>query len=86
MKIHSLKTWPAPFEALQEGRKRFEFRRDDRGYEVGHWLYLYRWDPDGPNEPDPDAVMAEVTYIARGPAFGIPEGFCVMSIAPRIDD
>ena len=31
MATHNLKTWPPFFEAVLEGRKTFELRRDDRG-------------------------------------------------------
>lgn len=82
---HVLKTWPAPFEAIADGRKRFEFRRDDRGFRTGDLLVLKEWDP----EADPSGlggsftgriIRAKVSYISRGPLWGIPEGYVVMSI------
>lgn len=33
-----------------------------------------------------DTKRREVTYIARGGSFEIPEGFCVMSLAPEGED
>lgn len=43
--IHCLKTWPEPFADVLSGRKRFELRRDDRGFEVGDLLCLQEWEP-----------------------------------------
>ena len=84
---HVLKTWPAPFHALCAGVKTFEFRKDDRGFEVGDMLVLDEWvplsdHPDGGYETG-HATIRWVTYILRGPAFGLPEGYCVMSVSER---
>jgi hypothetical protein len=45
VKEHELKCWPSAFDAVQSGAKRFEWRRDDRGYAVGDILILKLWDP-----------------------------------------
>jgi hypothetical protein len=34
------------FEELVEGERRVEIRRDDRNYQVGHFLRLREWNPD----------------------------------------
>ena len=80
--IHELKCWPEPFEALWSGRKLFDFRRDDRDFKVGDTLRQSKWDP---MEEDfmGRTVYAIVTYIIRGPKFGIPDGYCVMSLSPN---
>lgn len=84
MRVHELKCWPEPFDAIVDGRKRFEYRRDDRGYAVGDILRLRKWDPsrsyyfdDGEKYP---SVDVRVTYILTG-RHGVPDGFVVMSIA-----
>src|SRR5262245_36596847 len=90
MAEHMLKTWSNVFAAVKDGRKRFEWRRDDRGFEVGDVLLVREWDPHakdfvdigGFDEPfRPNELPVRVTYIARG-NFGIPPGYCVMSIEP----
>ncbi len=43
--VHALKCWPEPFAAVRDGRKRFEFRKDDRGFAVGDVLELKEWEP-----------------------------------------
>jgi hypothetical protein len=42
---HELKTWPPYFEAIEQGIKTFELRRDDRGFKALDWLHLREFDP-----------------------------------------
>ena len=42
---HDLKIWPEYFQAVQDGRKTFEIRANDRNYLVGHILRLREWCP-----------------------------------------
>lgn len=82
---HHLKTWRDPFAALLDGSKRFEFRRDDRGFQVGDILVLREWDHEMLLYTGRE-FFAQVTYVLReepgAVAFGVPEGYCVMSIVP----
>jgi hypothetical protein len=79
MRKHELKTWPEPFDAVERREKHHEYRRDDRGFEVGDILVLHRWDP-GKGCYTGRVLRVCVTYISRGPMFGVPDGYCVMSI------
>ena len=89
---HELKCHPAPFQAVKDGSKPFEWRKDDRDYRVGDTLWLREYDPaPGPftmsvtDERLPcgytdDECSRLVTYIIRE-GFGIPPGFCIMGLA-----
>jgi hypothetical protein len=44
-RVHDLKIWPVYFDALADGRKTFEYRRNDRDYAVGDVLHLREWEP-----------------------------------------
>jgi hypothetical protein len=44
-KVHTLKTWPRYFNEVLSGRKPFEWRINDRYYEVGDTLILQEWEP-----------------------------------------
>lgn len=80
MKLHFLKTWPDAFVAIVAGLKTAEFRKDDRGYEVGHRLILQEWDPEtAAGYTGRDFGPLEITDIRRGGRFGIPEGFAMLS-------
>lgn len=75
---HVLKCWVEPFEQVRLGLKTFEFRKDDRNYQVGHVLRLmeFRQDIDGITGRSLDR---EVTSVLRG-QFGVPDGYVVMSV------
>ena len=45
-KVHDLKTWTIYFIPVWIGDKTFEFRYDDRGFDVGDLLRLHEWDND----------------------------------------
>lgn len=77
-RVHELKTVPDAFEAVLNGRKTFEFRLNDRDFQVGDTLFLREWsETDG--YTGRRAVFG-VTYVAKD-RFGIPPGYCVMSIS-----
>lgn len=77
---HELKTWPLEFAAVVDGRKRFEFRLDDRQFELGDRLVLCRFNPVA-GRYSGEQFVVRVTYIVRG-QFGVPDGYVVMGIEP----
>lgn len=76
---HDLKIWPEFFEAVCDGRKTFEFRDDDRDFEVGDTLLLREYVPptwvnDEVEEPahyTGRSVRMTVTYILSGMGMSI---------------
>jgi len=74
-----LKCWPISFQAIKNGTKRFEYRKDDRPYYVGVTLWQREWNPD--TGYTGDELYHDVTFIIRGGVFGIPEGYCIMSMS-----
>lgn len=80
--IEELKIHPAEFAAVVSGKKTWEFRYNDRCFRVGDVLRLRAWDPKT-RKYTGDEVYRKVTYLIEGPAFEIPRGFVVMSIAER---
>ena len=43
---HELKILPPYFEAVIDGRKTFEIRKDDRGFQAGDTVMLREYDPE----------------------------------------
>jgi hypothetical protein len=87
MATHEFKVWPDFFDAIADGRKRFEWRVDDREpqVETGDYLHLREWRPSLHAPFDVGLytgryISTRVTYTLRGPAFGMPEGYVVMSL------
>lgn len=79
---HELKCWPEPFAAMKSGAKGFEYRRADRDYRVGDKLRLREWRPSGAEGSyTGDECVRTITFVLPGGLFGVPEGFCVMSVA-----
>lgn len=80
MITHTLKADSAVFSAVWSERKLFEFRKNDRGFLLGEWLLLVEM---ANGEETGRTVKAQISYILRGPDFGVPSDYCVMSLDPR---
>lgn len=84
MITHDLKTWPEFFEAIWEGKKLFELRKNDRNFRVGDLLCLREWNPDT-REYTGRHVYTSVTFILTGGKFGLPKNMVILSIDPKIN-
>ena len=84
MAIHVLKVQRPYFEHLVDGTKRFEVRRNDRGYQRGDLLILEAFDGIYRDPEYPEPMRAEVTFVYSGdPRFGQwPTGVVVLGIEP----
>ena len=77
---HFVKTWPEFFEPISSGAKTAEFRLNDRNYQLGDKIVHEEYDPNSRRYSGRKAITL-VTHIVYGGVCGIPEGYCVMSIA-----
>lgn len=88
MAMHELKTDPGVFDAVADGRKNFEIRRDDRNFQEGDELLLRRTRDSGsamangaPLVYTGEELRCRVTYVLRGPIYGLRDGWAILSIA-----
>lgn len=78
MNVHELKILPEYFQAVRNGDKRAELRKDDRGYAVGDVLILREWDG---HEYTGSAITVKISHILRNcPVYGLVDGYCILSI------
>lgn len=64
---HELKTWPDFYEAILDGRKNFEVRRDDRGFQAGDLVYLREYDPASGGRYTGRSLQARIGYVLSQP-------------------
>lgn len=88
-KTHELKVHFDFIQALLDGSKTFELRRDDRDFEVGDqlWLRAIAFAEPGRGEAiylGPNAECRRtITYILRhAEIYGLQRGFCILGIKP----
>ena len=74
---HFLKTWPEYFQAIWDGKKTFEVRKNDRDFKVGDMLVLQEFDPKT-KEYSGSALCKRVTYIIGEPF--TKEGSVIMAL------
>jgi len=80
VKLHELKTWPSNYQAMVDGVKTWDWRRDDdRDFEVGDRITFFEFDPHEQRDTNRELQMV-ISYIMHGGQFGIPPGYCIMSI------
>lgn len=89
-KVHELKAWPKFYIEMMAEHKKFELRKNDRGYKVGDILWIREWDPDVMQYTG-NALHAVIKYILYGDSPDmrdlnvknleriLPPDFCIMS-------
>lgn len=78
MAHHHLKTWPEPFQAVWDGLKPFEIRKNDRGFRVGDTLTLQEWYPES-EQWGARIISASIKYILNG-KFGLNDGYVALAL------
>jgi len=83
---HELKTDPEVFQALIDGTKTYELRKDDRNYQVGDTLTLKETTYTGaeiaegkPLEYTGRTCGRVISHVLRGPIYGLSEGWVILS-------
>ena len=73
------------FQDVKSGTKNFEYRKNDRDFQVGDALILKEFNP-AIQMYSGDTITVKITYLLQGIAairVGVPEGFCIMGISPN---
>ena len=74
-KIINKKILPQYFEAVKDGRKNFELRKDEDDAQVGDTLVLNEWD----GEYTGRCETREIKYVLRDvPGYGLKKGYCII--------
>lgn len=77
---HVLKIWPRFFNAMLDGKKKFEYRKNDRDFQPNDILKLREYVPQGPTTGYTGRFLnCEIESVWEGIP-GLPKGFCIMSI------
>ena len=77
---HELKCWPEYFQAIVDGRKTFEVRKNDRDFRVGDVLLLREYILAS-NLYTGGEKHVRVTYIMGSAHGGVTNGYVVMGIS-----
>lgn len=85
---HELKILPPYFEAVIDGRKTFEIRKDDRGFQAGDTVTLREYDPAKVQIGTPKEwgytrreYKAKIGYVT---AYEQQPGYVVFSLVPNL--
>ncbi len=89
MKNHALKTDPGVFELSLYGKKLYEIRFDDRGFQQGDTVTLWETSYTGsdikkgkPLEYTGRRINVRITHVLRG-IYGLKKGWCIFGCEPN---
>ena len=75
-KVVSKKILPKYFQAVADGMKKFELRKDEDDIQFGDVLILKEWDGEKYTGRD---LCCKVTYVLRNvPEYGLMDGYCII--------
>lgn len=75
-KVHDIKIAATYYDDVVSGKKRFELRKNDRGYKVGESLNMLEF-KDG--KFTGRTINADITYMLKDYT-GLAEGYCILGI------
>ncbi len=79
MKLHNLKIKEEYFEAILQGKKTFELRKNDRDYQVGDLIHFIK--TDGLEYFGHSKDVFRITYILTNvQEYGLDKDYCIFSI------
>lgn len=78
MKAHELKTAQPYFDMVATGKKKFELRKNDRGFQTGDVLILHEIQKGG-NYNGNDVAVRVIGILQDYP--GLEDGYCILSIS-----
>lgn len=82
MKVHNLKIAPTYFQDVVSGKKKFEVRENDRGYNIGDYLCLREYDTEYHLYTGKELVV-KIIYIL-GDFVGLKENYVVLGLSSPI--
>jgi hypothetical protein len=77
--VHTIKCWTNGFMALVSGMKKFEWRKDDRNYQIGDHLLILEWD-EVKQQYTSKYALRVISYKLAGGWFGMPQDYCILSL------
>lgn len=86
MREHVLKTEGVFFDDVVSGLKKFEWRKNDRNFQLGDQIRLLRLNESG--VPDGNSLLARITYILgadRCGKFGMPTDYVIIGFDCETD-
>lgn len=78
MTTHDIKCLPAQFAVLETQEKTFEFRKNDRNYQVGDLLIIREWLLSEQRYTGKRVMRIVSHMLTEG--FGLPDGYAVLSL------
>lgn len=80
-RVHDIKVTPEFFLPIVRGEKTCEVRLNDRDYAAGDVLRLREYDPVMKTYTSRETAR-RVTHVLTGGAFGVADGYVVLSMSP----
>lgn len=80
MNTHHLKTIPDVWDAIERGEKRFEVRRNDRFFQRGDIVVLYRSEPYALPDFEEPTLKFKIGWFLQGGQYGIDPQYCVFQL------
>lgn len=76
-KLHELKIYPKYFDSILDGKKKFEIRKNDRGFQVGDNVLIREWDNI---KYSGRTIYAKITYLLDDKFIGLETGYVAFGI------